>query len=124
MGYMRHNAMIVTCYDPELLRRAHDVAHRLFREEDVLGDRVAEVTPITGVSVNGYQSFMVAPDGSKEGWSKSDQGDQARAEFVAWLNAAVEEDWYFDWVEVQYGDDDLETKIIHDSDEERRKRED
>lgn len=69
--------------------------------------------------MNFYESFFVAPDGSKEFWEISEAGDRLRDEFVAWLNEQRFADGSspFDWVEVQYGDDERETKIIRHSDE-------
>ncbi len=37
--------------------------------------------------INGYLSFFVAPDGSKEGWSESQNGDEAREKLTLWLDA-------------------------------------
>jgi hypothetical protein len=62
MGYMRHHAIIVTSWKRELLEQAHARAVEL-------GMSVSEVT---GEVTNSYRSFLVAPDGSKEGWDTSD----------------------------------------------------
>ena len=58
MGYIRHNAVIVTAagYDEALqaLERAHRKAQELFGPL---------VTPVVESVINGYRSFFVAPDG-------------------------------------------------------------
>ena len=124
MGYIRHHAIIVTgsyhvdinpdC--PHWAEKAHDVAVRVFE------DTTARVSPVTSDGTNGTRSFFIAPDGSKEGWDASDAGDQARTDFIIWLEGQRYADGStpLAWVEVQYGDDDCETEIVRDSDAARR----
>lgn len=116
MGYMRHHAIVVSSCLHErgissrpLIELAHDKAVELGMS----------VTGISGEdSHNGYRSFLVAPDGSKEGWGPSNRGDVRRAQFTEWLHSQRYDDdsTPIEWVEVQYGDDEDETKIIQDSD--------
>lgn len=107
MGYMRHHSIIVTSRDADSAASAHAEACRTF----------AVVSPLLLSEVNGYHSFFVPPDGSKEGWPDSDAGDARRSRFIAWLAASV---GYLDWAEVQYGDEEGQTRIVADSDESRR----
>ncbi len=113
MSYMRHNAVLVTSFSKKLIEQAHIYA------VDVFGD----VTSIVESKVNGYLTFLVPPDGSKEGWKESNEGNEQRDKFITWLHSQAYEDRSnpFSWVEVQYGDDELETIIVRDSDEDRRK---
>jgi|SRR5216683_3332841 len=106
MGYMRHHAIVVTSYNEKNIKAAHEKALEIF------GDSVTAMT-------NGYCSFFIAPDGSKEGWDTSESGDECRTLFIGWLNEQRFEDRSssFDWVEVQYGDDENETIICRHSDE-------
>lgn len=117
MGYMQHHAIVVTAIEG-YIAKAHAKALEIFNAEDILGNVVAPVSPILMPAINGYSSFLIAPDGSKLGWDASDRGDRARAEYVAWLDAQAFSDQssMFDWVEVQYGDDEGRTMIINDSD--------
>jgi hypothetical protein len=82
----------------------------------------ALVSGIVPAIANGYGSFLVAPDGSKEGWDESANGDLLRDRIVAYLETCRHGDGStsFDYVEVQFGDDNWETKIVRDSDEARR----
>lgn len=109
MGYMRHHAIVVTSYDEKQIAQAHSKASSL-------GCNPSEIKE---AKVNGYGSFFVPPDGSKEGWTESDDGDDRRTAFVDWLDAQRFEDGStsLDWVEVQYGDDNRHTAIIRHSDE-------
>ena len=109
MGYMVHHAIIVTGSDyKDAVTKAHAIAEGVFGES---------VTPIVA-SINGYRSFMVAPDGSKEGWDESAAGDLRRREFVDYLKKQRHGDLSspLDWVVVQYGDDNGDTRIVDDSD--------
>lgn len=111
MGYIRHHAILVTTYNQDLAKKAYAKAQGLFEEQ------VSQLAP---PATNGYQSFMIVifPDGGKEGWDTSEQGDSHRTQFIEWLEAQRYSDHSssYDWVEVQYGDDNGETCIINDSD--------
>lgn len=123
MGYERYHTIVVSSYSEKLLYEAHKQAEMLFcLRTNNFGDLIAPVTDVVMTPINGVYSFMVSPDGSKEGWDHSDLGDEARAEFVTWLKAQRFSDGSssLKWVEVQYGDDEWQTKIIHDSDEDLR----
>ena len=111
MGYMRHHAIVVTSWNKPLLARARVQARSLF----------SAVSPMIESPVNGYHSFFVPPDGSKEGWEESKRGDRQRREFVRWLDGERHEDdsSSLDWIEIQYGDEDGESKICAHSDEHR-----
>lgn len=112
MGYMRHHAIIVTSFDDDEAKAAHTMA-------ETLG---MSVTDIVSSPVNHYLSFMVATDGSKEGWTHSEDGDARRRQFIAWMDTRRYGDGSgpLCWVEVQYGDDERETAIVSHSDEEAR----
>ena len=115
MGYMRHHIIVLTGSEPEITT-ARDKAVGLFS--------YAAVSPLMLSTANAYLSFVVTPDGSKEGWGASEEGDNNRAAFIAWLRTEhsypeCEDDpggCRVDWVEVQFGDDDEVTKITDDSD--------
>jgi len=121
MGYMRHHMIVVTSYDERLIISAHSRATDLFTQDDWRGRTVAGVTPIMTSPVNGYYTFFVAPDGSKEGWEDSDRGDRSREELVNWLEAQRFEDRSrpLKWAVVQYGDDDHDNRVLrHDGEAE------
>ena len=114
MGYMRHHAIVVSSFQDERVEAAHAKAVELGMS----------VTGITAAGTNGCRSFLIGPDGSKEGWGRSDQGDIERAAMIEYLDAQRHSDdsSSIDWVVVQFGDDDMETRIIRDSDDHRRAR--
>ena len=110
MGYMSHHAIVVTSNyaSAERIEAAHAEAVRLG----------CTVSPITPVATNGYLSFLIAPDGSKEGWAESDQGDARRNEFIQWIrdNHYIDGGTYIDWAEINFGDDDHEGSMLRSSD--------
>lgn len=111
MGYIRHHAIVVTStYDHDLLEKARLVAASKFAPE--------QVSAIVRGTINDTLSFFIGPDGSKEGWEHSDEGDDARDAFISWLRSTVYEDGCgpLQWVEIQYGDDDYETLALRSSD--------
>jgi hypothetical protein len=93
MGYMRHHAIVVTGYD-ERVTQAHAKAVELG----------CCVSPVSKTVVNGYRSFCVFPDGSKEGWEDSNKGDERRNALVQHLEAMP----WLDWAEVVFGPEEGE----------------
>lgn len=104
MGHHRDHTIVVTG-DSHL-----DVAR-----DAALACGNKNVSEIVEAQMNGLRAFFIAPDGSKEGWDTSNEGDVAREAFVTWL-MSDQRVGVWDWVEVQFGDDDGDTKIIRDSD--------
>jgi hypothetical protein len=123
MGYERAHAIIVSgSYNrpdgQHWADYAREKAVDIFNRDDEAGAAWDVVSPVMHSPINDVRTFLVAPDGGKEGWRTSDLGDERRAEFVAWLEAQNYDDLSspLDWVEVQYGDDEKETVIVNDSD--------
>lgn len=83
MGYTHHSAVIVTAAGYAMEGRygiaAPDVA--AFRESLPAEWRHLVIGPVKAV-VNDYQSFAFLPDGSKEGWDTSGDGDRYRQQFI------------------------------------------
>lgn len=90
MGTIRHNVIVCTFWDIDRAKICHQKAQEIF------GSYLSEITkPAT----NGYCAFLVPPDGSKEGWQESDDGDKRRAEFTTWLKETYDQH-YCKWFEV------------------------
>lgn len=99
MGYMNHHAIIVTSYDIDRLKPVHAKAKEIF----------LSCSEIVYSRINGYVSFFIAPDGSKEGWRDSHEGDSRREEFKVWLTSSGS---MVEAVEIMYGGDEPELKSI------------
>lgn len=91
MGCMRHHAIIVTDWNKNAVTNAHAKATEIG----------CCVSPVSEVVVNDYGSFCVFPDGSKEGWEDSNNGDEQRNLLVQYLETLP----LLDWVEVVFGPD-------------------
>lgn len=99
MGYIRHNAIVVTSW------KSLEYVAQKARE---LG---AQVVGPSESAINGYSSLLICPDGSKEGWSDSDKGDERRAALREFMNTQRYED--YEWAEVSYGSDDQSATVVH-----------
>lgn len=106
MGYMRHHAIVVTSWKKELIQEAHDKAKEIFN---------GTATEILQSTMNGYLSFFIATDGSKEGWNDSNLGDLRRKRFINWCKKQVHEDGSssLNWAELFYGDDEDKARIVN-----------
>ncbi len=104
MGYIAHHAIVVTCWSEEKIKAAHDKATKLH----------CLPTPLADEQLNGFRSFLIPPDGSKEGWEESDAGDARRSAFKKWLRAQAYADGSspFEWFEAKFGNDDRQVEII------------
>ena len=103
MGYIRHNAIVVTSWDAALIDAAACRARNIGLM--VLGPS-AEAT-------NGYRTMLVCPDGSKEGWEESARGDEMRETFFDWMNEQRHEcgRTSLEWAEIAYGSDDADATV-------------
>ncbi len=109
MGYERHHAIVVSSWNEDRVVNARHKA----------GAIGCQVSDIVKSAINDHTSFLIAPDGSKEGWDESYEGDKRRDKFVTWLDTQRHEDSssMYKWVEVQYGDDERVTKVVRHSDQ-------
>ncbi len=92
MGYIQHDAVIVTVSGYANDRDfAPGPKVKAFRESLPEEWRALVVGPVRSV-VNGYDTYAFLPDGSKEGWRDSDQGDEYRSQFDSmWLRSVSAE---------------------------------
>lgn len=96
MGTIHHHAMILTSYKEDAVRQAHAEAFRL-------GMTISDVV---ASPANGYSSFAVFPDGSKEWWDDSNIGNQRRKELQSWIDGDAYEggDHHIEYVIVSFGE--------------------
>jgi hypothetical protein len=99
MGYIRHNAIVVTGYGDDIVK-AWEAAPEWLR------------SPLGDVTVNHTRTFLVAPDGSKMWWDTRERGEADRATF---RDALREIGGSLEWVEVEYGHDDGHASIRDDA---------
>jgi hypothetical protein len=99
MGVMNHNCIVATTSNDEKADELQKWIKGLNREEQQLFVRA-------GSWVNQYFTFMLVPDGSKEGWEESHRGDFLRNRLIERLNEDNHEDGSspWDWVELGFGE--------------------
>lgn len=104
MGFIRHNTIVVTSWNSELIKQAAAFARSL--DLQVLGP--------SALAMNHYRTLCIPSDGSKEGWPESNEADARRAKFREWLRTQVHKDdsSSLEWFEAAYGDDDEEASIL------------
>jgi hypothetical protein len=106
MGYIRHHSILVSTYDKDSARFIHSEAVRIFGYENVQGP--------SETSVNLYYIIHVIPDGSKEGWEASKDGDDGRESFISILEN-LPSPHYCQYVEVQWCDDEGIDEVVASS---------
>jgi hypothetical protein len=106
VGYYVHHTIVVTGWKPEALIAAHIFAQQTG----------AQVSSIVKSAMNGWGSFFVAPDGSKEGWADSEKGDTSRAQIKRWLR--TDKSGSLRWYEVAWPEDGVPRINGHQYDDE------
>lgn len=107
MGYIRHQGIIATGTDCLSIGGRHDTA--IAREKAI--ELELPCSDIVRGTTNGYTSFLIAPDGSKEGWAESTKQEARRMEWIAWVRKECP---CLDWACVSFGGDDPELAGVSD----------
>lgn len=103
MGYFAHHAVLV--FDPtgsDLLANRVEGLRRALE----LGWSQTIIGPV-GTMANGGHTYAMLPDGSKEGWETSDEGDAIRERFIALCK-----DYDAEVAVVRFGGDEPELSMI------------
>ena len=113
MSRIHHNAIVITSNNKKAIEYVYKKADELFE---------GYITNMTEGFNNGYLSFLVVPDGSKEGWDTSNSWDVKRAEFIDWIETCKIEGiysqpspirYFVEYVEVEFGNELHEAKVLH-----------
>lgn len=101
MGYIIHEAVIVTgnsYYNieeepdcPQDIKNIRQAIYDIYKKyDDEIEGTISDcVGQICGTGMNGTYAFLIAPDGSKEGWGLSQLGDDAREEAMEYLRTTA-----------------------------------
>jgi hypothetical protein len=113
MGFIKHHAIIVTCWRTKDIKEARGKAVEIFnkfctQERGPAGCIV--VGEITEALINVQKTFLIAPDGSFEGREESDQADRARRNFLNWLDSTPEN--HCEFAEVTFGGSDIKRNVL------------
>lgn len=107
MGYTSHHAILVTAFGKEYAEDAYEKAAEIFAEIEDWSTPSLQPSPIMESPANSYYTFVIPPDGSKEGWPPSDKGNECRERFASWLDQQRYGDGSspYAWAVVRYGDE-------------------
>lgn len=105
MGVIKHNAIIVTSWDEERINKIHKKCEKFIKKgmKDYITyfpETLCIITHVIKSIANGYYSFIIGPDGSKEGWETSNSMDEVRNKIVKYLNKKK-----VDYAHITYGGD-------------------
>jgi hypothetical protein len=104
MGYIAHDAVIVVTQD---FRDGGLPDIEAFRQSLSVELRPLVIGPIES-AINNSWIYAFLPDGSKEGWTLSDDADEARGRFKDLFRFTYEDNSSpDDWVHVRFGGDEL-----------------
>ena len=98
MGVMQHHAIIATTWDDEAI-----VDFNIWLQDGVI-ERLRSLFLVGNGLANSYRAVVMIPDGSKEGWETSGEGDLIREKFIAFLNLSPKGYSPWKWVEVSFGE--------------------
>lgn len=104
MGYIRHHTIAITSWKKEELEKLHI-------KINAIAPNI--ITNIYKSPLNGYHTFYLIPDGSKEGWEESEAYNEIRNR----IKNIIKEMKYDDgsncirFCELYYGGDDSKPKI-------------
>lgn len=111
MGYTKHHTIIVSSWNKETITKVHKRAKKIFKEN--FGDIGLEaVSKLLLSPLNEFYTFIVAPDGSQEGWEESDKGDEARLKLFNYART-IKGSERLSYVELAYGGDDDMTDVLN-----------
>ena len=116
MGREKYKVMVVTGLPEDVAKvrkKAKKILNKAFPYESVASNPDKLVSEPIQSLINGYHTFMIAPDGSKEGWDIQKQATEARLKIGKWIDKAIDQDHLcVDYVEVMFGRDQTFPQIL------------
>jgi hypothetical protein len=130
MGYHKHDVVVVTMWRASRALREHsddpDEAAYTWEEailalrEKMGVDGKLLVGPIEASPLNDYVTYVLVPDGSKEGWADSERFDGWRERLLEICRTHCYGDGSgLDYVAVRFGGDDPEMARVEESTQDR-----
>ncbi len=115
MRNIKHHVIIVTVNDFKLAEKIKNDISILYKKNMEVKNAHELISPITPSLINNFYSFFIAPDGSKEGYDLSEDGDNIREKIVTHLKSYKGDGFSVpvNFVEIFYGDDKLKPEILN-----------
>jgi len=105
MGVMNHNAVVATTWNDKCFDRL-----MLWLNEQP--EQLRNLCLVGEPHTNGERTICIVPDGSKEGWPKSDNVDELRQSLIERLKEDEYEDGSSPWCWVEVGFGEFGQKVL------------
>lgn len=115
MKNIKHHSIIITVKDFKMAEKIKNEVAFLYKKNMEAKNGFELISPIIPGLINNYYSFFISPDGSKEGYDLSDDGDKIREKTIQLLNRYLSMDptLELNYVELFYGDEDNAPQILN-----------
>lgn len=115
MKNIKHHTIVITSNEKPKLESLRNAIINLYKEKMEAKKGGQLVTPLFESLINNFNTFYVIPDGSKEGYDASDDGDLIRKLIVQLCEKYKEADGSnpIRYAELYYGDDDNKSEILN-----------
>lgn len=114
MKNIKHHTIAITSNDKVQLEALRNRVLSIYKEkmEAKKGNQI--VSPIFESLINSFCTFYIIPDGSKEGYDASEDGDTVRKSIVELINSYNQagRENIFRFIEISYGEDASAPQII------------
>ena len=94
MGWIRHHGIVVTGSSFSESNFDNESKYAAVRARAKALELGLLASNVVDAPINGYASFLIAPDGSKEGWETSEDFNARRESFINWLKEQACYDWF------------------------------
>lgn len=114
MRNIKHHSIIVTSGDREKIEWVRQQAILFYQQTMEAKNGKALVSPISLGLINNFYSFYIIPDGSKEGYDISEDGDMVREKICLAIESLKGPDGTnpVNYVEVYFGADEGTAGVI------------
>ncbi|MDX2195794.1 MAG: hypothetical protein NW207_05205 [Cytophagales bacterium] len=115
MKNIKHHTIIVTCQEKAETENIRNQIVALYKQKMEVKTGHKLITPIFESLINSFFTFYIIPDGSKEGYDASEDGDILRQEVYSLLLTYKSQHphIYIAYAELSYGGDNEAPKIIN-----------
>lgn len=112
---IRHHVLVITVSDLKLAEKLRLEISELYKKNMEAKNGFKLISPIVESLINHYYTFFIAPDGSKEGYDLSEDGDRIREKTIELLEITKNklDPHILNYIELFYGDDHLPARIQH-----------
>jgi hypothetical protein len=111
---IRHHTIAITSADRAVLETLRMQIINIYKEKMEAKKGAQLVSPLVESLINNFCTFYIAPDGSKEGYDASEDGDVIRKLIIELINKLKQLDGEnpVRFVEVFFGDDTTKSEIV------------